>query len=219
MTNIDTDNKQSTGKLDTGNAIVTDGGGVAGNQATQQDSSSMLSEAWEKLAVGSGSIAIIAVLFLPVLSLNVPEGMSQMLESVGGSGLTLGDARDLVSSFAQLSAIGGGGSTSQQLSTASTVLNVAFYAIIGGGGLLIAGAAKKRAVAIAGAVVQTLPVLGLTYAVFVLIPDVIKEQLGSGLLGASVGEAASQLVAPGLGLYLLIAASLGGIISVVMAYR
>lgn len=214
MENTDPDQSRDVSNTDSNTA--TDGD-KADNQTNAEDTGSMFSETWEKLAAASGLTAIIAVLILPVLSLNVPESVSQMMQSAGvGGGLTLRDAQDLMSTFVQLSTLGGSGSTTQQLSMASTLLNVSFYAIISGGGLLIAGAAKRRRLAIAGAVIQTLLVLGLTYAVFVLIPDVINEQLGSGVIGSMVGDAASQLVGPGVGLYLLIVASVGAIGSVAM---
>lgn len=219
MVDTTEDTGRSEVESNTNHRTVTDGGNVGG-QTGGEKTESMLGETWEKLAVGSGVIAIVSVLFLPVLSLNVPESLSEVVQLAGvGESITLGDAQNLVSSLAQLSAMGDGDSTAQRLTTAATILNVTFYAIIVGGGLLIIGGVKKRVIAAAGGIIQTLPVLGLTYAVFVLIPNVIEEQLGTGTLAASIEIAANQLVGPGVGLYLLLAASVGGIGSVLLAYQ
>lgn len=166
MPNPDTDTDRSTAKVEPRTAAVTDGGDAAGKQAAPQDGDPLLSDRWEKLAVGSGSVAIVSVLFLPVLSLNLPAPMGQLVQSAGeNGGMTLRTVQSMLDTLARLGVLGGE-STTEQLSAASTATSMTLYGLIGSGLLLIAGAAKKRVAALVGAVIQTLLTLGLLYGIF-----------------------------------------------------
>lgn len=186
----------------------------ADNRTDQSDS--LVDESWEKVAVGSGILGIVSVLFLPVITLNIPD-MGGMMASQIPTSFTLGDIQSFIGTVTgmagTMSSATGTGGVPPEASLLKTAVDAIFYASLAGSALLIVGGVKKRTYAGVGAVLLALPVVVLAYTVMVFIPETIAQEASSSPLGSMGGTVASNLIGTGMGTYGLIAAAIGGIVS------
>jgi len=128
---------------------------------------SILSNTWEKLAVGSGAIGIVSGLFLPII--NIPLA----------GGVTLLDAADLA----------------ELLGESSVELYLALAGIVIGSLLLIGGGLKKYTLGVIGMVIQSGTVGIILYYLLsegVFTAEIMGQTVASpgtglyGLVGAAV---------------------------------